>query len=178
MVTTPRAAIAAPEISAWRFRLGVVLFVLVLPPYTLIAPLILRDLSLPAVATIAAGLVVAQNLLVLAAIAVLGKPGFLYIKSLFVRRVATLAPAREVGPLRHRIGIVMFCLPFIFDWIETYAIRLAALFGNRIWVDVGGDLLLIASLFVLGGNFWDKLHALFVREATACFPADAGSPAE
>jgi hypothetical protein len=28
----------------------------------------------------------------------------------------------------------------------------------------------LASLFVLGGDFWDKLRALFVREARAVFP--------
>lgn len=28
---------------------------------------------------------------------------------------------------------------------------------------IGGDLLLLASLFVLGGDFWDKVKALFVH---------------
>ena len=28
----------------------------------------------------------------------------------------------------------------------------------------------IMSLFVLGGDFWDKLRALFVRQAKAVFP--------
>jgi len=26
------------------------------------------------------------------------------------------------------------------------------------------------SLFVLGGNFWDKLRALFIRDASVVFP--------
>jgi len=30
--------------------------------------------------------------------------------------------------------------------------------------------LLVASLFVLGGDFWDKLRALFVHEARVQFP--------
>jgi hypothetical protein len=29
------------------------------------------------------------------------------------------------------------------------------------------------SIFVLGGNFWDKIRALFIRESTARFPASA-----
>jgi hypothetical protein len=33
-----------------------------------------------------------------------------------------------------------------------------------------GDLLLLVSLFILGGDFWDKLRALFVREAKVVFP--------
>jgi hypothetical protein len=28
----------------------------------------------------------------------------------------------------------------------------------------------IISFILLAGNFWDKLHALFVREATVNFP--------
>jgi hypothetical protein len=35
---------------------------------------------------------------------------------------------------------------------------------------IGGDLLFVASLLVLGGNFWDKLRSLFVYDAVAHFP--------
>jgi hypothetical protein len=34
-------------------------------------------------------------------------------------------------------------------------------------------LMMLASLFVLGGDFWDKLRALFIREAKVQFPASA-----
>ena len=37
-------------------------------------------------------------------------------------------------------------------------------------------LLLLASLFVLGGNFWDKIRSLFVHDAVAQFPGS--SPAD
>jgi hypothetical protein len=33
------------------------------------------------------------------------------------------------------------------------------------------DLLLLASILVVGGDFWDKIRALFIREAQAQFPA-------
>ncbi len=36
-------------------------------------------------------------------------------------------------------------------------------------------MLQIASLFVLGGDFWDKLRALFVRNAKAVFPEKAAA---
>jgi hypothetical protein len=32
-------------------------------------------------------------------------------------------------------------------------------------LQVLGDLMLIGSFFVLGGDFWTKIHALFVRTA-------------
>lgn len=110
----------------------------------------------------------------MAATAVLGKPGFLYLKSKFFRRVMQLAPAHAVGTVRHRIGLVMFCVPFALGWVQTYVGHFtSASVTNRLWIDVGSDLVLLVSLFVLGGNFWDKLHALFIREATVCFPSDA-----
>ena len=35
---------------------------------------------------------------------------------------------------------------------------------------VGGDLLLLSSLFPLGGDFWDKIRSLFVHDAEVHFP--------
>jgi hypothetical protein len=173
MVTAQQTAIRPPDIAPWRFRLGMILFALVLPPCAVIAPIVLSHLSLSAIAMVTSGLVIVQQFLLVAATAVLGKPGFLYLKSKLSRRVMQLAPAYTVGPVRHRIGLVMFCIPLVLDWIQTYAGNLtSALVTNRLWIDVGGDFLLLASLFVLGGNFWDKVRALFIREATAHFPSD------
>ena len=45
-------------------------------------------------------------------------------------------------------------------------------------VKIAADVIFIASLFVLGGDFWDKLHALFVREARVTFPGPARRPAQ
>ena len=168
MVTAQHTAIRPPDIGLWRFRLGLVLFALVLPPYALVAPIVLSHLSLSALATVTSALVIIQQLLLVAATAVLGKPGFLYLKSKLFRH---LMPAHAVGTVRHRIGLVMFCVPFALAWIQTYAGHFISVsVANPLWIDVGADLLLVASLFVLGGNFWDKLHALFIREATARFP--------
>ena len=38
---------------------------------------------------------------------------------------------------------------------------------------VTGDLVLFLSVFVLGGDFWDKLRSLFVYDARAQFPETA-----
>jgi len=34
---------------------------------------------------------------------------------------------------------------------------------------VGGDIMFLIALFVLGGEFWDKLKSLFVYESKAVF---------
>jgi len=40
----------------------------------------------------------------------------------------------------------------------------------RLDVAVAGDVLLLASLIMLGGDFWDKLRSLFVYGSRAQFP--------
>ena len=41
---------------------------------------------------------------------------------------------------------------------------------QNLWVNVIGDLMFLASFFVLGGEFWDKVRALFLHEAKAQLP--------
>ncbi len=47
--------------------------------------------------------------------------------------------------------------------------------GNEFTYAIVGDLLLLTSLFVLGGDFWDKLRSLFVHGSKAMFPTPTGS---
>lgn len=108
---------------------------------------------------------------VLAAIAILGKPGFNYLK----RKVfGFLKPPAEVGPVRYRIGIVMFVAAMLLGLLERY---LGYFITNAIALEIRSslaiDVLLIASILVLGGDFWDKIRALFIREAKAQFPSAA-----
>ena len=68
---------------------------------------------------------------------------------------------------RYRIGLVMFCLPLLTAMMEPYIDRFfPGLRPNSFTAQSLGDAMLIASFFVLGGNFWDKVRALFVRTAT------------
>jgi len=118
--------------------------------------------------------VVIPKLLIVTIVFVLGKSGFAYLKSVCFKYIAgalaPLAPARQVSKLRYRIGLVMFILPLLEAWLIPY---LESAFpgwaANRpiewIW-----DVILIASFFVLGGDFWDKFRALFIHGATANFP--------
>jgi len=41
----------------------------------------------------------------------------------------------------------------------------------RVWVNLGLELITLASLFVLGGEFWDKVRALFLHDARAVLPS-------
>ena len=111
------------------------------------------------------------ELFMLAAAAILGKSGFDYLKGKIFGFLKHYAPPDTVGRTRYRIGLAMFLLPLLLGWLTPYVLPVLPDYGaNRIAYGVPGDLLLLASLFVLGGDFWDKLRALFVRDAKAQFP--------
>jgi len=68
--------------------------------------------------------------------------------------------------VRHRIGVVMFCLPLLSSFLEPYVDALAPGLRPNSWaLQMLGDALLVGSFFVLGGNFWVKRRALFIRTA-------------
>jgi hypothetical protein len=115
------------------------------------------------------------ELFTLAAMAVLGKAGFHYLRGVLYRLLRRLAPPDVVGPRRYRIGLVMFLLPLLFTWISTYVPHhIPGFIAHPMAFGLCGDLMFIASLFVLGGDFWDKIRALFVHGARARFPGATG----
>lgn len=107
----------------------------------------------------------------LLAVAVLGKAGFEQGKRWLYGRLRRLAPPERVGRGRYRVGLVMFALPLLAGWLGPYVAQAwpGIVPTGVAWL-AAGDALFILSLFVLGGEFWDKLRALFVHGATARFP--------
>jgi hypothetical protein len=144
----------------WRFYGGIMLFVLgLLSP--LFIPLITAT-SLPTgwKAAISGLLMLGiPELLWVGAAAIMGKAGFNYIKGKFWEFFKKMAPSDEVSPARYRIGLVMFFLPVLFGWLAPYGTsRIPGYEAHHLVVNVIGDVLLFSSLFVLGGDFWDKLR--------------------
>jgi hypothetical protein len=169
---TDETATGAPDLpTGWRFKVGIALFALMILLWVLIPIEGALGMSAGTIAATTAGIAVANKFILLLAVAVMGKAGFAVLKAKLFQK---LTPPAEVSPMRYRIGLVMFCFPFLQGLLETYASHIAPyLVANRLWVDVAMDAMLIASLFVLGGNFWDKLRALFVADARAVFPNEA-----
>ena len=105
------------------------------------------------------------------AIAIMGKSGFNFIKERFFGFIKKYGPPDVVSRTRYRIGLVMFVLPVLFGWLAPYAPHPIPGYGaHRFAVNLVGDLMLVSSLFILGGDFWDKVRALFVHEAKALIP--------
>ncbi len=111
------------------------------------------------------------EILIIAAAATLGKENYEIIKSRCLSYLKRLAPSAKVGRLRYNIGLIMFILPLIPAYVQAYIPKwLPDDSSERLYVNLAADVLFMASLFVLGGDFWDKLRSLFSYEAKAQFP--------
>ena len=100
--------------------------------------------------------------------AIMGKENYERFKSATFAFIGRIKPSGDIGVWRHRIGIAMFLSPIVPTYIQAY--KPEWLPDGSAWrweIKIAADLIFIASLFVLGGDFWDKLHALVLREARA-----------
>jgi hypothetical protein len=160
----------------WRFKIGIALFALsFVPPLFGIPLLAMMDLSTTITATLSGVMLVGAEVIGLVSVAVMGKEGFDYIKSRVFGFFKRYGPPDEVSRGRYIFGLVLFTLPLLFGWAADYMDDLIPGFlGNEIVFYVGGDLMFLSSLFVLGGDFWDKLRSLFVHGARAVFPKPPG----
>ena len=156
-----------------RLKLGIALLVL-----GLIMPLgtvFVTGTDWPvAVKTVVSGiLLLGFEIMMFPAIALMGKENFTRIVDWAKGILKTLKPAGSVGRTRYTIVLVLFVGPVLFGWIASYVPSwLPAENAVRVWTNLGLDLIVAASLIVLGGDFWDKLRALFRYDARVMFPAD------
>lgn len=98
------------------------------------------------------------------AVLILGKSGYDYLNGRLWGLLRRAAPAERVSPARHRVGVILFAVPLLFGWLAPYVgYWIPGDPHHAIVYAVVGDAMLLTSLFVLGGEFWDKLRALFVH---------------
>jgi hypothetical protein len=171
-MTTDTITETEPGQIRWRLRLGLIVFIIgFLSP--LLIPLV-TDSELPTKwkAVISTCLAVGiPELFSIVAIAIMGKPGYNYIKSRFFAFLKKHGPADKVSTARYRLGLVMFVLPILFGWLAPYVSYILPGYDLQgLMINIIGDVMFISSFFVLGGDFWDKVRSLFVYGATATFP--------
>jgi hypothetical protein len=166
MVTVPER----PN-TDWSLKLGVALFI-----FSIVLPL----LGIPFVATlgfsnsitttVSAALLIGAEVIGVAAIAVMGKNGYVYVKNRVLGFLKQHGPPEKVSRRRYTIGLIMFSLPILFAWLSVYIANwVPGFINNPLPYAIIGDVLFLTSLFVLGGEFWDKVRALFIYEAKALF---------
>jgi hypothetical protein len=158
--------------TGWRAKVGLGMLVVSLGWPVLVPVLPLVGLSGGQIAAASGVMAVVAEILLVAGVALAGKEGYALIKSKALGFLKACGPPQRVGRARYTIGLVMFCLPLLLAWASPY-------FGHLIpgmeeyprAFAIGGDLLLLVSLFVLGGDFWDKLRSLFLYDATVAIKA-------
>jgi hypothetical protein len=173
--TTSDAAVGSPPVGS-RLAIGGTIFVVgILSP--LLIPLVAAS-GLPAGwKTALSGLLLVgiPELAMLAAVAVMGKSGFAWLKGRVFALIRKHGPPDQVSALRYRAGLVLFLVPLLAGWLLPYVEHLApAYLAHKLAFAVAGDIVFVVSLFVLGGDFWDKLRGLFSQQARMQFAE--GSP--
>jgi len=173
-VKSEQTELFEPPVANWRFTLGVIILLLsIIVPVVGIPVISVFDISVSMKSSISAALLIGAELLGILAIAVMGKPGYVYIKSLIFGFLKRNGPPQEVSRCRYNIGLVMFCIPVLFGWVSIYAVNYIPGFSQKpLPYAIAGDLLLLVSLFVLGGDFWDKIRALFIYDVEVKFRKD------
>ena len=86
-----------------------------------------------------------------------------------------VAKSHKITPLRYNFGLVLFVLPFLPNYMISFMPHLIPIsLHTRYIIIVTSDFVFLSSLFVLGGDFWDKLRALFIYKAKARFEEEPG----
>jgi hypothetical protein len=167
---------AGPPASGWRFPVGVTIFLVGFAAPLAIPMVTSSDLPTAWKAAVSGALAVGvPEIMMVVAAAVMGRAGFARLKHRFGRFLKKYGPPERVSRVRHRMGLAMFTLPLLVAWLAPYlGHHLPGYETNSMWWHIGGDLVFFSSLFVLGGEFWDKLRALFVHGARAVFPSTSG----
>ena len=152
-----------------KYYLGIALFVYCFIPY-IITFMVLPFLpvSKAKAVSIATGLLISSEISFLLCVALLGKPFIQVIKAKIkgVFGKKDVADLKPVGKVRHYVGITMLLVAAIVPYFLTemaLALGIVEKYGHTelISLMVMGDVLFIASFFVLGGEFWARVNQLF-----------------
>lgn len=150
----------------WRFYAGVLALVLslVLPVLALMVPLL--GLSTGASAALIGGLVAGgPEVLILLSAALLGKETLHYFTHRIKQTIwqAALMPASQT---RYYIGLAIALVSTLPFYLYGYFPSLMPA-EARLYVLAGSDLSFIFSVFLMGGEFWEKLRRMFIWEGKA-----------
>lgn len=150
----------------WRVKIGFVL-VTISFGWILVPPIMpLLGFSGTTIAAFSGFMLLMGEPLLVVAAAISGKEGYAYIKARFFGFLRAHAPPMHVSRTRYRIGLVLFSIPLLLAWATPYVQHLLPnLDVPEPAYAIPGDLMLLVSLFVLGGDFWDKLRSLFLYDA-------------
>ena len=153
-----------------KYYLGIILFGYSFIPYIftfLVLPFL--PISNVKAVSIATGLLISSEISFLLCVALLGKPFIQLLKSKIkasIFRKKGEAHLKPVGQIRHTVGITMLVVASIVPYFLTEIALLLGYvekYGHTALINllVFGDVLFVASFFILGGEFWARVKKLF-----------------
>jgi len=147
----------------WRFYVGITALIIsaVFPISALVVPLL--GLS-SGEATLLSGFLLAgaPEILILLAVALLGKENFHRILNSVKGFFFATFFQKPASKLRYRIGLTIFILSFIPLYLVGCATPWMPTGQDKLLLIAGFDLACIVSVFSMGGEFWGKFRSLFV----------------
>jgi hypothetical protein len=138
--------------------------------FTFSLPVVLSAIQIPNLSGV---LFIANKLALLIAIAILGKPGFNHLKRLLFGMLRKLGPPQQVGRRRYDLGLILIMVPVLMTRVEPYAAVLSPESVYWFLEDLPLELLLLIGLFLVGGEFWNKVRALIRHAAKVEIVAEA-----
>ena len=153
-----------------RLKLGIALLIvgLVMPAGML--PVAATDWPVAVKTMVSSILLFGFEIMLIPAVALMGKDNFERIRAGAMRFIKAIKPAGGVSSTRYKVGLYMLVGATLYAWIASYVPSwLPEDYALQVCANFGLDLITLASLFVLGGDFWDKVRALFLHDARAVF---------
>jgi hypothetical protein len=169
---TEKQELKQDNISAWRFRAGLFFFVLGwLCP--LFIPLVTSSNLETELKALISGILLigVPEVFSVISIIILGKSGFNTIKLSIFAFFKRAAPSGQVSRTRYRVGLFILLLHVIYAYFTFYIPDLIpGYIENRVPMNLTADFLFIVTLFILGGDFWEKLRGLLLYDAKTYIP--------
>jgi hypothetical protein len=157
--------------SRWRLVLGIAFFIIAFAVHLITLAALGLGASPATVSAIGAINFVLNKVLLIASAAFLGRAGFEQLKGMIFGAFRRYAYPDQVSLFRYRLGLILLVVPIVLAWVAPYVAELAPSLGRSTMRDgVISDIVLIIGLVMLGGGFWDKLRALFIRDAKVVLP--------
>jgi hypothetical protein len=149
----------------WRFYAGITAMVLavVMPLCALVVPML--GLSTTQSALLAGVLLAGgPEVLCILAVALLGKDTFRYFTHRVMTALRRAVIDQPASKARYYTGLVVILLSWLPAYIYAYSPTLMPGGDERIYVLAAMDLAFVVSVFLMGGEFWEKVRRIFVYE--------------
>lgn len=156
--------------KTWKFYLGIALFTYSWIPYIFVFMIMpFLDFTTTEALSISSITLISAESAFAISIVLLGKDFMNMIKAKFkglFSKKGSSTSSKPISKLRYRIGIILFLLtiaiPSILTEIVLYYDYVDVIgLNNLLYIFLSFDVIFISSLFILGGEFIDKLRELF-----------------